>query len=286
MSGLIPQSEIDKANQDIVEVIRGYVPDLKKTGKNWSACCPFHQEKSPSFTVSEDKEMFYCFGCGASGNALGFVMQHEKMNFRDAVSSINGGLNFERGPMEQAKTAKVIRAIRCELPGHAEDRERTATVLAQCTQVEQHVYLMKNNTASNKNCLTLKGSLIVALVNNIGEEVNAAAISSKGVSYAAGKPSFGSTAILEPEGEHDGKTIMCVDYAHAWRIWWAQRGKSRVLACMDAGNFRWMLGACRDRFTHVGCDPSEADEHVELGRPVVAVPADPYARIDRALMHA
>lgn len=280
MSGqLVPQDVIDRANEDIVGVIRGYLPDLKKTGKNWSARCPFHQEKSASFTVNEAKEMYYCFGCGAGGNAVGFVMAHQSVNFRDAVQSIMGELNLEAASMTPRKP--VIRATRCELPGHAEDREKSATILSICQPTEQHRYLMQNNTASNVQCLNLKGSLIVPIINNIGETVNVAAISSKGITYAAGNPSFGSTAILEPEGEHDGKTIICIDYAHAWRIWWSQSGRSRVLCAMEYDNFNWMLANCKDRFTHIGCDPSEADHHIEEGRAIIALPLDPYAKVDR-----
>ena len=145
------------------------------------------------------------------------------------------------------------------------------------------MYLARNNTASNSECLTIKGSLIVPLVNNIGEEVNAAAITSKGITYAAGNLSFGSTAILDPisEADHDGKTIICADYAHAWRIWWSQSGKSRVLATMEVDNLNWMLANCKDRFTHVGCDPVDADEHADMGRGVIVLPLDPYAKIDR-----
>lgn len=54
---------------------------LKKTGKNYSALCPFHKEKTPSFSVSPDKQFYYCFGCGAGGNALGFVMDHDQLDF-------------------------------------------------------------------------------------------------------------------------------------------------------------------------------------------------------------
>ena len=74
MAGLIPQSFIDDLlnRTDIVEVVSSRI-QLKKTGKNYSACCPFHKEKTPSFTVSPDKQFYYCFGCGAGGNALGFV---------------------------------------------------------------------------------------------------------------------------------------------------------------------------------------------------------------------
>ena len=282
MSGqLVPQHVVDRANEDIVGVIRGYLPDLKKTGKNWSARCPFHQEKSASFTVSEGKEMFYCFGCGAGGDAVKFVMDHQGMSFRDSVQSILGELNLESSGTAPRKP--IIRATRCELPGHAEDREKSAIILSTCQPTEQHKYLMQNNTASNISCLNLKASLVVPLINNIGETVNVAAITTKGITYAAGNPSFGSTAILEPADtiEPDGKTIICIDYAHAWRIWWSQSGRSRVLCAMEYDNFNWMLANCKDRFTHIGCDPSEADHHVEEGRAIIALPLDPYTKVDR-----
>lgn len=278
---LVPQHVVDRANEDIVGVIRGYLPDLKKTGKNWSARCPFHQEKSASFTVSEGKDMFYCFGCGAGGDAVKFVMDHQGMSFRDSVQSILGELNLESS--DAAPRKPIIRATRCDLPGHAEDREKSATILSTCQPTGQHRYLMQNNTASNVQCLNLKGSLIVPLINNIGETVNVAAIGGKGITYAAGKPSFGSTAILEPavSDEHDGKTIICIDYSHAWRLWWSQLGMSRVLCAMEYDNFNWMIHHCKDRFTHIGCDPSEADEHADEGLAIVALPLDPYAKVDR-----
>ncbi|WP_053980058.1 DNA primase [Marinagarivorans algicola] len=85
----IPQPFIDDLlnRLDIVEIVDKRVK-LKKTGKNYSACCPFHNEKTPSFTVSQDKQFYYCFGCGASGNALGFVMEFDKTDFVDAVESL------------------------------------------------------------------------------------------------------------------------------------------------------------------------------------------------------
>ena len=287
MSGqLVPQSVVDDANRDIVDVVRGYLPELKKAGKDWVACCPFHNEKSPSFSVSESKEFFYCYGCGASGDAVKFVMMHQGLSFRDAVKSILGELKLEGASV--TPRARTIKADVCHLACSAEDREKSADVMSRTHLVEQHIYLMRNNTASNTPVATnAKGVLVVPMINNIGETVNVAAILTSGsISYAAGKPSFGATAILEPEGEHDGKTIICTDYAHAWRIWWAQCGKSRVLACLDADNFRWMLNKCKDRFTHIGCDPADADEHVDMGRAIVALPLDPYAKVDRSAMVA
>ena len=89
MAGLIPQSFIDTLldRVDIVEVVDHRVK-LKKTGKNYSACCPFHEEKTPSFTVSPEKQFYYCFGCGASGNALGFIMDFERLSFPESVEQL------------------------------------------------------------------------------------------------------------------------------------------------------------------------------------------------------
>jgi DNA primase len=89
MAGNIPRPFIDDLidRVDIVEVVDHRVK-LKKTGKNYSACCPFHDEKTPSFTVSPDKQFYYCFGCGATGNAIGFVMDYERITFPEAVESL------------------------------------------------------------------------------------------------------------------------------------------------------------------------------------------------------
>ncbi|MBB3102100.1 DNA primase [Azomonas macrocytogenes] len=89
MAGLISQPFIDDLlnRTDIVDVIGSRIT-LKKTGKNYSARCPFHNEKTPSFTVSPDKQFYYCFGCGAGGNALGFVMDHDHLDFPQAVEEL------------------------------------------------------------------------------------------------------------------------------------------------------------------------------------------------------
>lgn len=86
---MIPKSFIqDLLNRlDIVDVIERYVP-LKKAGANYVACCPFHNEKSPSFTVSQSKQFYHCFGCGAHGTSIGFVMEHGGLSFVDAVEEL------------------------------------------------------------------------------------------------------------------------------------------------------------------------------------------------------
>jgi DNA primase len=89
MSGLIPQDFIDDliARADIVEVV-GRRVQLKKAGREFKACCPFHDEKSPSFTVSPGKGFYHCFGCGAHGTAIGFLMEFDHMSFVEAIESL------------------------------------------------------------------------------------------------------------------------------------------------------------------------------------------------------
>lgn len=101
MAGLIPQSFIDDLlnRTDIVDVVSSRV-QLKKAGKNHVACCPFHKEKSPSFSVSPDKQFYYCFGCGAGGNALGFIMDHDNLDFPQAVEELAKAAGMEV-PREQ-----------------------------------------------------------------------------------------------------------------------------------------------------------------------------------------
>ena len=102
MAGRIPQAFLDDLldRVDIVEVIDRRVK-LKKSGKNYTARCPFHDEKTPSFSVNPDKQFYYCFGCGAGGNALGFVMDYDNVDFPQAVETLasNAGLEV---PREQA----------------------------------------------------------------------------------------------------------------------------------------------------------------------------------------
>ena len=96
MTGRIPEYFIDDvlARTDIVELINSRVA-LKKSGKNYSACCPFHNEKTPSFTVSPNKQFYYCFGCGASGNAVSFLLDYEKLDFIEALTSLAHSAGLE-----------------------------------------------------------------------------------------------------------------------------------------------------------------------------------------------
>ncbi len=89
MTGLIPQDIIEQVRQasDIVDIINQYVR-LKKRGRNYQALCPFHVEKTPSFSVSQDKQIFHCFGCSKGGNVFTFLMEHESMTFVEAIKHL------------------------------------------------------------------------------------------------------------------------------------------------------------------------------------------------------
>ncbi len=101
MAGHIPRSFIDDllARLDIVDVIDARVK-LKKKGKNYTACCPFHNEKTPSFSVSQEKQFYHCFGCGAHGNAIDFLMEYERLDFVEAIEELASSLGLDV-PREQ-----------------------------------------------------------------------------------------------------------------------------------------------------------------------------------------
>ena len=103
MAGQIPQHFIDDllAKVDVVDVIDQRV-SLKKSGSNYSACCPFHNEKTPSFTVSQTKQFYHCFGCSMNGNAISFLMEYEGMHFVDAIESLADSVGMEVPRNQQA----------------------------------------------------------------------------------------------------------------------------------------------------------------------------------------
>lgn len=116
MAGRIPQAFIDEllTRTDIVEVIDTRVP-LKKAGREYKACCPFHNENTPSFTVSQVKQFYHCFGCGAHGTAISFLMDYEHMEFVEAIEELaqRAGLEVPReaGDHAQAPTTQPHYAL-------------------------------------------------------------------------------------------------------------------------------------------------------------------------------
>ncbi len=128
MKGLIPRAFIDDviARVDIVELIDAAVT-LKRSGKNYMACCPFHKEKTPSFSVSPEGQFYHCFGCGQSGNAVSFLMDYQRMDFVEAVESLASRLGLEVPREIDARQAEQ----------HAQGRI-LYEVLEQANQFYQH----------------------------------------------------------------------------------------------------------------------------------------------------
>ncbi|EGQ8511240.1 DNA primase [Vibrio parahaemolyticus] len=122
MAGHIPRSFIDDllARLDIVDIVDARVK-LKKKGKNYGACCPFHNEKTPSFSVSQEKQFYHCFGCGAHGNAIDFIMEFERLDFVEAIEELasylgldvpreqrSGGGQFKSGPQASSSEKRNL----------------------------------------------------------------------------------------------------------------------------------------------------------------------------------
>ena len=103
-----------KSRIDIVDFISGYV-QLKKSGQNWKGLCPFHQEKTPSFMVSQSKQIFHCFGCGAGGDVITFLLKHDSLSFHEAVTMLaqKAGISLDAGRIDQKSIQKdeLIRKV-------------------------------------------------------------------------------------------------------------------------------------------------------------------------------
>ncbi len=114
MAGRIPQTFIDDIidRSDILEVVSSRV-QLKKSGKNYAGCCPFHDEKTPSFTVSPQKQFYYCFGCGAGGNVIGFIMEYDRLDFPSAVELLAKSAGLEV-PREESRPGAEARQQRMQ----------------------------------------------------------------------------------------------------------------------------------------------------------------------------
>lgn len=146
MAGLIPENLLEDilGRLDLVELISGYIP-LKKSGRNFKANCPFHHEKTASFMVSPDRQIYHCFGCGESGNAFKFLMRHERMDFPEAVELL-------------AKKTGV------ELPRHeSPERASAASLSSQLYKVNELTLsfyennLYAENAAATRDYLSKRG---------------------------------------------------------------------------------------------------------------------------------
>ena len=169
-------SEI-KHSHNIVDIIGSYLP-LKKSGHNYFACCPFHNEKSPSFTVDEAKQFYHCFGCGAHGDVISFVVEYTGVDFVQACKDLGAQVDLMPSKKVIANIA-ASKNINSSLPSYDKRApEKSAEFLSKCQQIDDRYQL--------------KDSFYYAITDLDGEIVNAVSVTGDikfvagGVSHLAG----------------------------------------------------------------------------------------------------
>ncbi|HCK82796.1 MAG TPA: DNA primase, partial [Candidatus Competibacteraceae bacterium] len=112
MAGRIPQEFLDRllARTDLVEIVNSRVP-LRRAGREFMACCPFHAEKTPSFSVSPRKQFYHCFGCGAHGNAIGFLMAYERLDFIDTIEELARLAGLDLPPLQGGEQGPSVKPL-------------------------------------------------------------------------------------------------------------------------------------------------------------------------------
>lgn len=150
MTGKIPEQLIEqiRSQSDIVDVISDYM-QLTKRGRNWFGLCPFHGEQTPSFSVSEDKQIFHCFGCGAGGNAITFVMDIENITFPEAVVKLGERVGIQLDVAENRNSDT--------LSPHSKSEERMKEAHAFAMDFYQHLLLNTEDGEEALNYLLQRG---------------------------------------------------------------------------------------------------------------------------------
>ncbi len=163
-----------RSRLDIAEVVREHVPELKRAGRNWTARCPFHQEKSPSFTVSPERQTFHCYGCGVHGDVFAFVMKLENLGFTEAVERL-----AERAGVKLEKRA-------ADFSPEERDRSKMREALAVAREFYHDQLLKSPDAAPARSYLAKRG-------------LSAASLSTFGLGWASGR-SGGLLAAAERGG--------------------------------------------------------------------------------------
>tara|TARA_R110000782_G_scaffold101144_1_gene187802 strand:- start:1911 stop:2711 length:801 start_codon:yes stop_codon:yes gene_type:complete len=210
-----------KSSVDIVDVISNYV-DMKKAGKNYHGCCPFHDEKTPSFTVAQDKQFYHCFGCGAHGDVIGFIMDYTNVDFREAVKSIDSNA------FTDLRSDHVfVKKIRIPLALQQDRHENLEDIIDSC-EVENGVYFSGS-------------SQILPLTDLNGKIISLAMIEGKGldIKYFNKKFTYGSCAIF---GKLMESVIVTCDY---WQALSVRELGANVICVFESLNLHFIITTAR-----------------------------------------
>jgi len=188
-----------KDSVDIIDIIEGYI-GLKKQGKNYAACCPFHGEKTPSFTVSQDKQFYHCFGCVAHGDVIDFIMEYTGCDFKEAVKSIDSNAFIDN---VSRKVSSPVRKLHLPL-GKKGFTNESVDVLNKCEFVTNAYFTEKYQ--------------VIPLTDLNGLLVSLAMIEGRGfdIRYMNKEFIYGSCLVL---GQLTGKVIIIRDYFQAIKIY-------------------------------------------------------------------
>ena len=151
-----------RTRNDIVDVISGYVK-LQRKGSSYFGLCPFHNEKSPSFSVSPSKQMYYCFGCGAGGNVFTFLMEYENFTFPEAVKALADRAGMELPEVEYSEEAKQQRDLKTAV---LEVNKMAASITTACCvhrRVQRRVEYLKSGNFRMKTIAPLRAGLCIAV---------------------------------------------------------------------------------------------------------------------------
>ena len=203
---------------DIVDIISGYV-DIKKAGKNYQGCCPFHDEKSPSFTVAQDKQFYHCFGCGAHGDVIDFVMEINRVEFIDAIKILDSSLlNDYSVPVTEYK-----KEIRPRFYLGQSKNDSVDSILNNCEQIN--------------SCYFSGGNQVLPLVSVSGDIVCLALITGKGfdIRFLGKALIYGSFYVL---GNNEKPIVLVSDYHLALSV---NCGNYCVICIFDALNLFYVV---------------------------------------------
>ena len=218
---MINQLSDIKHSHNIVDVIGRYVA-LKKSGKEYTGLCPFHGEKTPSFSVSEQKQQYFCFGCGAGGDAIKFVMDFSGLSFKEACKEL--GADVELMPLDAVKRNQEANARIQHWnypPDHCEERQKAKA-------------FVDSNTPEDKNGLLVYRGMYFAIENCFGDVLNIAKVTDK-VEFLAGGVSYSGFTKITKKADSK-KYLLVVDLYDAIKI--SNKHNVNVLICWSDHNMR------------------------------------------------
>lgn len=243
-----------KRSLNIVDVI-GQSVRLKKQGKDYFGCCPFHHEKTPSFSVDEPKQLYHCFGCGASGDVIDFVMEYEGCEFIDAYKILGGQLDITPSKKVQENIKRSASMVCEKVPfDHKQEPELSQRLISKCQIDQVHGFCFYRYA----------GGFYLPIITPNGEIVNAVEFShGEGMKFVAGGASYnGFTPIRVNESDN---WVACKSLSDGRFI--SSTANVNVAVCWTDGVMRyickWNHGGLKIRPVIRDCDDDWLCDHMK-----------------------